>query len=68
MLGRFVDEQLADEFHVYAAPVLIGGDEAPGPLNARGVAKVADALRLRPTAHFRRIGSGYFLAARLTRA
>lgn len=65
LLGRFFDLHLMDEFHVYVAPLLIGGQDAPGPLRTRGVADVAAALRLPPTARLVRLGSGYFLQARV---
>lgn len=67
VLGAFLDAQLADEYHVYIAPRLIGGEAAPGPLHARGPARVADALRLAPTPSMRRLGDGWLLSARPAR-
>lgn len=63
LLGSFLDQRLADEFHVYLAPLLIGGERAPGPLRALGVAGVADAVRLPEGARPVRVGSGWFLQA-----
>lgn len=66
LLGQFHDQRLADEYHVYIAPVLIGGVDAPGPLHARGAARVAVALRLPDVARPVRIGDGLFVSARIT--
>ncbi len=65
LLGRFFDQRLADELHVYVAPLLIGGRAAPGPLNSKGAATVAGALRLPWEASLRRLGSGYLFQTRL---
>jgi diaminohydroxyphosphoribosylaminopyrimidine deaminase/5-amino-6-(5-phosphoribosylamino)uracil reductase len=66
LLGRFFDAQeLADEFHVYVAPLLIGGTAAPGPLHGEGVRDVAAALRLKLLS-MRRLGAGWYLQARRT--
>ncbi|MEW6199620.1 MAG: bifunctional diaminohydroxyphosphoribosylaminopyrimidine deaminase/5-amino-6-(5-phosphoribosylamino)uracil reductase RibD [Planctomycetota bacterium] len=65
LLGRFFDEALADECHIYVAPRLIGGADAPGPLGGRGVERVADAVALPPASRLRHLGDGYFLDARL---
>ncbi len=64
VLGSFLDRGLADEAHVYAAPLLIGGREAPTALEGEGAARVADALRLPAGATMRRLGDGWFLSAR----
>ena len=65
VLGRFFDERLADELHVYIAPLLIGGRAAPGALNAQGVAQVAESLRLSGHATLQRLGDGCLLVARV---
>jgi diaminohydroxyphosphoribosylaminopyrimidine deaminase / 5-amino-6-(5-phosphoribosylamino)uracil reductase len=64
LLGRCFDAGLADELHVYVAPLLIGGRAAPGPLHALGVPRVADAECLPPTTRVQRLGNGYFINAR----
>lgn len=64
LLGSFVDQRLADEFHVYLAPLLIGGAEAVSALDARGPATVSQALRLPENASIRRLGSGWLVRAR----
>lgn len=65
LLGRFHDQQLADELHIYIAPLLIGGADAPGPLHARGAASITDAWHLPPAARLTRLGTGYFLPCRM---
>lgn len=64
LLGRFFDQGLADEFHVYVAPLLIGGRSAAGPLNAEGVRAVAGAFHPPQTARLKPLGAGYFLHTR----
>jgi len=46
LLGSFLDEKAADEFHVFIAPKLVGGDNALSPVGGRGVKLMADALEL----------------------
>ncbi len=46
LLGSFVDAGLADEFHVFIAPKLAGGEDSPSPVGGGGVAQIADAARL----------------------
>ena len=46
VFGSMLDEQLADEFHVYIAPKVVGGSGAPSPIAGTGVARMADALAL----------------------
>ena len=48
VLGAFFDAGLADEAHVFVAPRLIGGSDAPGPLGGQGPAEltVPDSARL----------------------
>lgn len=64
LLGSFVDQRLADEFHIYVAPLLIGGGRAISALNASGPAALRDALRLGKRVLVRRLGSGWLLQAR----
>lgn len=65
LLGSFLDEKLADELHIYIAPLLIGGRTAVGALDGAGPARLADAWRLPPDVRMRRLGHGWFLQARL---
>lgn len=46
VLGSFFDAGLVDEIHVFVAPKIIGGTNAPSPLGGIGVNHVADALQL----------------------
>jgi diaminohydroxyphosphoribosylaminopyrimidine deaminase / 5-amino-6-(5-phosphoribosylamino)uracil reductase len=46
VLGAFFDAGQIDEVHVYIAPILMGGEEAPMPIAGNGVRSVADALQL----------------------
>ncbi|TWT46201.1 Riboflavin biosynthesis protein RibD [Phycisphaerae bacterium RAS1] len=63
LLGEFVDQRLADEFHVYVAPRLIGGAKACGALSARGPQRVSESLSLRFIERPRAIGDGWFFRA-----
>jgi diaminohydroxyphosphoribosylaminopyrimidine deaminase/5-amino-6-(5-phosphoribosylamino)uracil reductase len=40
-----LDAGAADVFHVFVAPMLVGGT-GPAPVGGTGVARIADALRL----------------------
>ena len=44
VLGSFLSAQAIDEIHVFIAPKLIGGTNAPGPVLGRGIAKLSEAL------------------------
>jgi diaminohydroxyphosphoribosylaminopyrimidine deaminase/5-amino-6-(5-phosphoribosylamino)uracil reductase len=46
VLGSFRDAGAIDEVHVFIAPRLAGGAEAHSAMAGRGVAKIAEALRL----------------------
>jgi diaminohydroxyphosphoribosylaminopyrimidine deaminase/5-amino-6-(5-phosphoribosylamino)uracil reductase len=46
LLGSLFDEGLIDEVHVFIAPKLVGGAEAPSPLGGRGRDALAAALLL----------------------
>lgn len=67
LLGVLFDARLADEAHVYVAPLLLGGTEALGALHGVGVARVADALKLRD-ARIRGVGNGWFISGRFDQA
>ena len=46
LLGSLFDAGLADKVCAFVAPMVIGGDEARGPVGGRGVGGLEDALRL----------------------
>jgi diaminohydroxyphosphoribosylaminopyrimidine deaminase/5-amino-6-(5-phosphoribosylamino)uracil reductase len=66
VLGAFADAGLADEVHAYTAPVLIGGDGAPGPLGGRGFGRVGDGVKL-AVATWRRLGADWLVIGRVAR-
>ena len=63
-LGAFHDANLADEYHIYVAPILIGGRQAPAPLDALGPARVKDCARLRSEWNAQRLGDGWLYQTR----
>ena len=67
VLGSFFDAGLFDEVHAYVAPRLIGGTEAPGPLEGRGVARVRDAAEL-SVQRVARLGRGWVILSTAGRA
>lgn len=46
LLGSFFDAQSVDEVHVYLAPKILGGDQAPSPVGGLGIEKISEALML----------------------
>ena len=46
ILGSFFDARLIDEVHVFIAPKLIGGSQAPGPLSGLGLDSMTSAASL----------------------
>lgn len=66
VLGQFIEQRLADAFHVYVAPILIGGRDATPAIGGRGATTVSDALQLVPTRNWRRLGTTWLLEARAT--
>ncbi|MDP3063828.1 MAG: bifunctional diaminohydroxyphosphoribosylaminopyrimidine deaminase/5-amino-6-(5-phosphoribosylamino)uracil reductase RibD, partial [Chloroflexota bacterium] len=47
LLGSFFDLGLVDKVVAFIAPVVIGGAQASSPVEGKGVARLADAFRLR---------------------
>jgi len=64
VLGAFFDQRLADEAHIYAAPILIGGQMATSALQGAGVDRVARATRL-DVISTQTLGDALFINARL---
>jgi diaminohydroxyphosphoribosylaminopyrimidine deaminase/5-amino-6-(5-phosphoribosylamino)uracil reductase len=46
LLGNLFDRRVIDKFVVVVAPIVIGGDEAPGPVKGVGSQTMQDVLRL----------------------
>jgi diaminohydroxyphosphoribosylaminopyrimidine deaminase/5-amino-6-(5-phosphoribosylamino)uracil reductase len=44
--GSFTDARLADEFHVFIAPKIVGGRHAPGPVGGLGAEAIGAAIPL----------------------
>ena len=63
LLGRFVDQRLADEFHIYVAPLLLGGAGAVPALAGSGPRHVRQALKPPARPELRRLGDGWFIRA-----
>ena len=55
LLGSFFDLGLVDKVAAFVAPVIIGGREAPSPVEGSGVASPLEGLRLRAQ-RLRRLG------------
>jgi diaminohydroxyphosphoribosylaminopyrimidine deaminase/5-amino-6-(5-phosphoribosylamino)uracil reductase len=45
VLGSFLDADAIDEVHVYLAPKLVGGHDAPSPVGGMGVERITDAVQ-----------------------
>lgn len=46
LLGAFFDAGAIDEFHIFVAPKLVGGQQAPSPVGGTGIERMADSLQL----------------------
>ena len=66
LLGSLFDARLIDEVHVFIAPKLAGGAEAPGPIAGRGVDAISAALALEDIA-VREIAGDIYLHGRIVR-
>jgi len=45
--GSLIEEKLVDKFHLFYAPLIIGGSSAPGFAGGLGPARLEDALKLK---------------------
>ncbi len=63
--GAFFDARLVDKFHLFLAPKIIGGRQAPGILGGEGIATLAEAQQLREVT-LRRLGQDLLLTGYLT--
>jgi diaminohydroxyphosphoribosylaminopyrimidine deaminase/5-amino-6-(5-phosphoribosylamino)uracil reductase len=66
LLGGLFDRDAIDEVHVFLAPKLIGGSEAPSPIAGAGIAEMSAALRLE-TPRTRTVGDDLYITARCCR-
>ncbi len=64
LLGSFFDERQIDEFHVFIAPKILGGAQAPGAVGGAGIAAMNLATELRTIAVERLDGDVYINARR----
>lgn len=46
LLGSFLDARAVDEFHIYIAPKIIGGDTALSPVGGLGATSIVESQRL----------------------
>lgn len=46
ILGEFFDRRRINEVHLFLAPLILGGREAPGPVAGGGIHRLGEALRL----------------------
>ncbi|MCA9120936.1 MAG: bifunctional diaminohydroxyphosphoribosylaminopyrimidine deaminase/5-amino-6-(5-phosphoribosylamino)uracil reductase RibD [Planctomycetaceae bacterium] len=46
LLGTLQDANMLDELHVFIAPKIVGGADAPGPVGGAGLDRLVDARRL----------------------
>jgi len=66
VLGTLLDKQMIDEVHVFVAPKLIGGADAPGPIAGLGIERMNDALQIeRPEVEI--VDGDMYLTGRTTR-
>ena len=64
LLGEMFDADEIDELHVFVAPKLIGGRDAPAPIGGEGLAKMADARQLYDPA-WTTLGDDLYFTARV---
>jgi diaminohydroxyphosphoribosylaminopyrimidine deaminase / 5-amino-6-(5-phosphoribosylamino)uracil reductase len=67
VFGSFFEQKLVNLLHVYVAPKLVGGLDAPGPIAGRGVNKMSEAHQL----HWRELeplGEDWLLVAEVVPA
>ncbi|MEI8371780.1 MAG: bifunctional diaminohydroxyphosphoribosylaminopyrimidine deaminase/5-amino-6-(5-phosphoribosylamino)uracil reductase RibD [Planctomycetota bacterium] len=66
LLGSLFDARLIDEVHVFIAPKLAGGTEAPSPIAGRGIDAISAALAVEDLA-VREIAGDIYLQGRIVR-
>jgi diaminohydroxyphosphoribosylaminopyrimidine deaminase/5-amino-6-(5-phosphoribosylamino)uracil reductase len=63
VLGSFFDSRQIDEFHVFIAPKILGGDKSPAAIAGAGLERVELASELRTVA-VERLGGDVYINAR----
>jgi diaminohydroxyphosphoribosylaminopyrimidine deaminase / 5-amino-6-(5-phosphoribosylamino)uracil reductase len=63
LLGSLLDARQIDEVHVFIAPKLLGGADAPAAIAGTGIAAIGEALRLE-AAEVRRVADDTYITAR----
>ncbi len=66
LLGSLFDAQLIDEVHMFIAPKILGGPDAPSPIVGTGVEQMADACRL-ASLKIEQVGDDVYLSGRVAR-
>ena len=66
LLGSLFDARLIDEVHVFIAPKLAGGSEAPGPIAGRGIDAISVALAFGDIA-VSEVGGDIYLRGRIVK-
>jgi len=64
LAGGFLEASVVDVVQWFLAPMLVGGDQAPGALGGDGVGRLADAARIRELA-VTRVGDDILCTGRL---
>jgi diaminohydroxyphosphoribosylaminopyrimidine deaminase/5-amino-6-(5-phosphoribosylamino)uracil reductase len=64
LAGVFMEAEAIDEVRMFVAPMLIGGRDARGAVEAMGVETIADAVRAQHT-EVERIDDDVLITARL---
>jgi len=63
LLGALFDERRIDEFHVFVAPKILGGERSPGAVGGSGLAALNLAAELR-TVSVERLDGDVYINAR----
>jgi diaminohydroxyphosphoribosylaminopyrimidine deaminase/5-amino-6-(5-phosphoribosylamino)uracil reductase len=64
LLGTLLDIGQIDEVHVFVAPKIVGGENAPSPIDGEGVGDIASAVELE-NARWQPIGPDIYLTGRV---
>lgn len=67
LLGTLFDTGHIDEVHVFVAPKIVGGENAPSPIDGDGVVEIGQAVEL-DSARWQPIGPDIYLTGRVRRA